>query len=571
MKKGKLKILIITFLILFSVIIIFTIFNKTGIISNIITKNEKNSESEARAKLESILETAANEKTNNSSYNSNDFLTNLLEQENIVVKDNIVSLNNYNFVIDRDNLSISESLGETSVNVSTSIVDYCLKTSSNITAKTIKTRVTLDSNIPMDSILFENSDGTLTTETINGTTFSKDLDFLVNKDYSLSIVTIDGKVSYKKVNAEKINSLIALSYYNIPETGYYQINCYDETYDIHAYVYNEDTTISTDTLLGDANDVGTATEYAKNMVALIVNGDLTIDSGVTLSTYSSIYGGPKGFLIFVSGTLTNNGTITMTAKGAKAVGQNVYLWKNDDDSSEYIPAVGANGGPSFSHTISKESNTAYKQYGNSGSSGTNRKTGGGGSGGLYMILTKGKQSSVTISAGGGANGTSYSGGSGGGAGFFKLYANQTMSSAPKYSGLHATGYGGAGGGASANTTYVGTGAGNPSSNTSVASRGENGTGGLLIIYADSLLNNSTISSSGSKGGTGSTGGGGSGGGSINLFYSTIFTKGSIISRGGSAGDYSTAYGAYDYGGSGGSGGNGSISSGCIATGTYVAD
>lgn len=569
MKKSKLKILIITFLILFSVIIIFTIFNKTGIISNIITKNEKNSESEARAKLQSILETASNKKTNNSSYNSDDFLTNLLEQENIIVKDNIVSLNNYNFVIDRDNLSISENLGETSVNVSTSIVDYCLKTSSNNTAKTIKTRVTLDSNIPMDSILFENSDGTLTTETVNGTTFSKDLDFLVNKDYSLSIVTIDGKVSYKKVNAEKINSLIALSYYNIPETGYYQINCYDETYDIHAYVYNEDTTISTDTLLGDANDVGTATEYAKNMVALIVNGDLTIDSGVTLSTYSSIYGGPKGFLIFVSGTLTNNGTITMTAKGAKAVGQNVYLWKNDDDSSEYIPAVGANGGASFSHTISKESNTAYTQNGKPGSSGTNRKTGGGGSGGLYMILTKGKQSSVTINVGAGASGTSYSGGSGGGAGFFRLYANGTMSSAPRYSSLHATAYGGAGGGASANTTYVGTGAGNPSSNTSVASRGENGTGGLLIIYADSLLNNSTISSSGSKGGTGSTGGGGSGGGSINLFYSTSFTKGSIISRGGSAGYYSTSY--YDYGGPGGSGGNGSISSGCIATGTYVAD
>ena len=40
------------------------------------------------------------------------------------------------------------------------------------------------------------------------------------------------------------------------------------------------------------------------------------------------YGGPKGMFIYCTGTITNNGTIDMTARGAKAVGQNVYLWKN---------------------------------------------------------------------------------------------------------------------------------------------------------------------------------------------------------------------------------------------------
>lgn len=49
-------------------------------------------------------------------------------------------------------------------------------------------------------------------------------------------------------------------------------------------------------------------------------------------------------IIYVSGTLTNNGTISMTARGAIAEGQNVYLWNNSDDTYEYIPAIGGAGG-----------------------------------------------------------------------------------------------------------------------------------------------------------------------------------------------------------------------------------
>ena len=44
-------------------------------------------------------------------------------------------------------------------------------------------------------------------------------------------------------------------------------------------------------------------------------------------------------MIYCTGTLTNNGTISMTARGAKASGQNVYLWQNLNGEYEYIPAV----------------------------------------------------------------------------------------------------------------------------------------------------------------------------------------------------------------------------------------
>ena len=49
----------------------------------------------------------------------------------------------------------------------------------------------------------------------------------------------------------------------------------------------------------------------------------------------------KGMYICVLGNTTNNGTITMTRRGTyNAAGENVYLWKNLDDTFEYIPGEG---------------------------------------------------------------------------------------------------------------------------------------------------------------------------------------------------------------------------------------
>ncbi len=48
--------------------------------------------------------------------------------------------------------------------------------------------------------------------------------------------------------------------------------------------------------------------------------------------------------IYCTGTISNNGTISMTARGAKAEGQNVYLFKNLEGTYEYVPKVGGTGG-----------------------------------------------------------------------------------------------------------------------------------------------------------------------------------------------------------------------------------
>ncbi len=133
-------------------------------------------------------------------------------------------------------------------------------------------------------------------------------------------------------------------------------------------------------MFGDASkDVQRTENKAKHMVILKVKGNLTINENVTLTTCKSAdgYGGPKGFLIYCTGDLINNGTIDMTARGAYAEGQEVYLWENEDNSGNYesVPATGADGGAGVS-----SSDRGTK--GTNGADGLEgRKTGGGGSGG----------------------------------------------------------------------------------------------------------------------------------------------------------------------------------------------
>ena len=94
--------------------------------------------------------------------------------------------------------------------------------------------------------------------------------------------------------------------------------------------------------------------------------------------------------------------------------------------------------------------------------------------------------------------------------------------------------------------------------------GENGTGGLLIIYGENINNNNIIKSNGSNGGKATSNdniasGGSSGAGSINIFYKdTIKGKENILVRGGKMNN-------------GGAGGDGTVTIGKILNGTFVKD
>ena len=304
-------------------------------------------------------------------------------------------------------------------------------------------------------------------------------------------------------------------------TGYYDLTltANDEVISAEVYVFDEDITYSSSPTLGDTNADTT-------MLILIYKGDLTINSGVTIIPQVR----KKGMLMYVAGTLTNNGTISMTARGAKAAGQDVYLYGN-----EYVPAVGG------AQTDRAVRTTQGYTAGITGNAGTGRQTGSGGGGGAH---TGG--SSRTAYGGYGAAGTSYSGGAGGGCGC-RGYGGTTV-----YGGDGGSNGGAGGNGVSPDSISwetVGGGAGNPGGTKGYnGAAGSSGTGGLLIIFATDLVNTGSIVSNGSAGGYGA--GGGSGGGSINLFYINSYSSTGTITAAGGAGGSGNS--------SGGTGGVGTI-------------
>ena len=397
---------------------------------------------------------------------------------------------------------------------------------------------------------------------------------IVANAMGMETIMITAGIRFKKVIVTVSNDSILgyLGQRNFGSTGEHdnvEITANGVTYNAHVYNFEGKQVWTTKTVpnagkFGSSSDIGTASSPATKMVIIKVNGDLTIDSGVTIYPNYDSYGGPKGFLVYVTGTLINNGTID-NSHGAYAQGENVYLWKNANNEYEVIPAVGGAGGLAYT-TGAKE--TAV--HGNKGSDGDGRKTGGGGSGaGIHGDSTGYAQ----IYPGG--TGTSYSGGTGSGG------INENSKEGPtngreaginggsggigrvyRYSASWAarTACGGTGNPGGAGASHVSGDKSNEGNNSNY--KGNDGTGGLLIIFGSSIINNGLISANGTDSVNCVPAGGASGAGSINIFYRGNYSSTGQINAFG--GNYNNSY-------TGGVGGNGSITIGSIATGTFVSN
>lgn len=176
------------------------------------------------------------------------------------------------------------------------------------------------------------------------------------------------------------------------------------------------------------------------------------------------------------------------------------------------------------------------------------------------------------------SGTSYSGGTGSGGG-----SNHISNTGAGSDVGGAGGYGDRHQRSGTSGALAGGGAGNPTGNYRgdgypyeivYTSSIKNGTGGLLTIYSDKIINNGYIDSDGvglgnlviktNDGnifyGNHVAPGGSSGGGSINIFYKSSIKQGTITANGGNSSIGSVI---------GGAGGNGSISIGQLLNGTYT--
>ena len=83
-----------------------------GIITQAQNAKRETEEAQAREKLELALIDLQTEKYMNSNYNAEQFVTDYLTNRGMVVQDDIVIVDGYQFVIDRENLTITQSLGK---------------------------------------------------------------------------------------------------------------------------------------------------------------------------------------------------------------------------------------------------------------------------------------------------------------------------------------------------------------------------------------------------------------------------------------------------------------------------
>lgn len=111
MKRNKgitLVALIITIIILLILAGISIVgLTKNGLFENAKIAKQKQSEQESREKLELALANARIEKETNTSFND-EYLDNMLKEQNIIVNGNSVIVDDYNFLIDREQLKIIE-------------------------------------------------------------------------------------------------------------------------------------------------------------------------------------------------------------------------------------------------------------------------------------------------------------------------------------------------------------------------------------------------------------------------------------------------------------------------------
>ncbi len=229
----------------------------------------------------------------------------------------------------------------------------------------------------------------------------------VEKSYKLSEFHVTNELYHVEEQTLTGESLIQCIKDHDIKSGNYKLQINGQEYPAEIYNYeDEKVNYITDKNLG-------TTENDKKMVIMKYNGDLTIQEGNIITAQAR----KKGMFIYVNGKLTNNGEITMTARGANAEGQDVYLWKNEDNDEkpyEFVPKVGATGGNS------KSAGTTNPQTipGEKGNNGKDRGTGGGGSGNVKSVNIHNFNSGrFTVYSGKGEAGTSYSGGTGGGSGY----------------------------------------------------------------------------------------------------------------------------------------------------------
>jgi hypothetical protein len=319
---------------------------------------------------------------------------------------------------------------------------------------------------------------------------------------------------------------------------------------------------------GDLNTTGNVTLPSTTDGGYVTKNynNLTINSGHTLTVSNRC----KGLVLYVNGTFTLNGKLSMTDKGGNTIpllpeSFNIYVTKKRTPPLDIIDIISYQNlviGNYATNSIPIQTVRGTSSWilynGNNGKAGLAIGMGGDGGNGAIGRSASSNFGEVFNIAG---MGNIYSGGPGAG-GVYEYGGLTTTGVDYKTTGAGITGIGG--NGIANNSEFgAGSGAGSPpgTPDGTYGETGETGKGGSIVLIARIFTGNGTVESIGRKGGNarGSTtsravGGGGSGGGPFTGRFGENNFTGNINTVGG-LGGVPLVYSGY----TGGAGGAGYIS------------
>ncbi|MBU1213475.1 MAG: hypothetical protein KJ587_19735, partial [Alphaproteobacteria bacterium] len=341
-------------------------------------------------------------------------------------------------------------------------------------------------------------------------------------------------------------------------------------------LYVNNTRLAGESIYGDGEDGAVTISGNTTLTEDKFYTTLTVNNGVTLNT--------GGFRVFVNDTLTNNGTIARNGNdgGNGGVGANATAGGAGAGGT-----AGAAGATLTDGSVKGAVAGIIGQVGGIGAKGSVGNAANGGNGGAGTSVAKSLASDGIIGTVGGDGGactggavrTEGTGGTAGAAGvktgtvFNKI--NNVISAYTLYDYIPAgspdnlkssAGSGASGSGGGGGAAFLGSGDGNGGGGG--GSGGSGSAGGLVSVFARSLINTGTISANGGAGGNGGNGGNGWSSGSASNSGAGGGGGGGAGATGGSGGviilvynsltDSGTIEAAAGAKGTKGTGGNGSV-------------
>lgn len=191
-------------LILAGVVISLTI-GENGIFKIAKYAVQKNSEEIAREKLELALADLAAHKYTNDNYNENEYINKYLNNEGMVVIDNVVTVDNWNFEIDRSIPAIKATLGASEIKLTKEVKEYLGKNEND--KYMVAVLVKIESNTKIESIEFENTDGTILTVTPEKETITKDMQIELDREYKIVVKMANGKTENRTIIESSVENI----------------------------------------------------------------------------------------------------------------------------------------------------------------------------------------------------------------------------------------------------------------------------------------------------------------------------------------------------------------------------